>query len=138
MRYLLAALLVAAPLAGAAHADGFIVISQRVPDQPRVRNVPLSVKYHRVTVTVNGRVAVTEVDQVFVNPNPRRLEGQYLFPLPKGATIDRFSICQAITDLAKPVLWNTVRHEPGSQGIIRTDRSPRQRHIGTNMIGKLR
>ena len=32
-----------------------------------------------------GRVAVTDVDQVFVNPNPRAVEGTYLFPLPEGA-----------------------------------------------------
>ncbi len=79
-------------LAPAAMADGFIVIPRRPPDQPHVRNVPLAVKYHRVTVKVEGRVAVTEIDQVFVNHNPRRVEGTYLFPLPVGAAIDRFGM----------------------------------------------
>ncbi len=41
---------------------------------------------------MTGRVAVTEVDQVFYNPSGSRLEGTYLFPIPKGAQIDRFSM----------------------------------------------
>ena len=45
-----------------------------------------------VTAKVTGRVAVTEVDQVFYNPSGSRLEGTYLFPVPKGAQIDRFSM----------------------------------------------
>jgi Ca-activated chloride channel family protein len=79
-------------LAAPALADGLIVIRPHPPERPDVRNVPLAVRYHRVTVTVKGRVAVTDVDQVFVNHNPRRVEGTYLFPLPEGAAIDRFSM----------------------------------------------
>jgi len=41
---------------------------------------------------VTGRVAVTEVDQVFYNPSGSRLEGTYLFPIPKGAQIDKFAM----------------------------------------------
>ena len=75
-----------------ARADGFIVVPRHPPDQPHIHNVPLAVREHRVTVTVTDRIAVTDVDQVFVNPNPRALEGTYLFPLPPGAAIDKFSI----------------------------------------------
>lgn len=89
---LVATLGLAALAASPALADGLIVIRPHPPERPQVRNVPLSVKYHRVTVKVNERVAVTTVDQVFVNPNPRRVEGTYLFPLPTGAAIDRFSM----------------------------------------------
>ena len=88
----LVALAALAVLAAPARADGLIVIRPHPPERPDVRNVPLAVKYHRVTVTVKGRVAVTDVDQVFVNHNPRRVEGTYLFPLPEGAAIDRFSM----------------------------------------------
>ncbi len=37
-------------------------------------------------------MAVTTVDQEFFNPNDAQLEGTYLFPLPEGAHIDRFSM----------------------------------------------
>ena len=88
----LVALAVFAALAAPALADGLIIIRPHPPERPDIRNVPLAVKYHRVTVTVKGRVAVTDIDQVFINHNPRRLEGTYLFPLPEGAAIDRFSM----------------------------------------------
>ncbi|MEN8151722.1 MAG: hypothetical protein ABFS86_18040, partial [Planctomycetota bacterium] len=61
--------------AGSALADGFIVVRPHPPGRPEIRNIPLAVKYHRVKVTIEGQVATTEIDQVFINPNPRQLEG---------------------------------------------------------------
>lgn len=92
MRKLLAALVVTVLGAATALADGVLLVPPAVPEAPHLRNVPLWVRSHAVTVKVEDRVAVTEIDQVFVNPNPRQLEGTYLFPLPEGATIDRFSM----------------------------------------------
>ena len=91
MRKLLAAFVLALAPASAL-ADGLIIVPPSPREEPRVRNIPLFVRSHAVTVKVEGRVAVTEVDQVFGNPNPRVLEGTYLFPLPAGAAIDRFSM----------------------------------------------
>jgi len=87
----LAALLVLT-LTGSALADGFIVVRRHPPGRPEIRNVPLAVKYHRVKVTIEGQVATTEIDQVFINPNPRQLEGTYIFPLPETASISGFSM----------------------------------------------
>jgi Ca-activated chloride channel family protein len=53
---------------------------------------PLEVTYHHVKVKIDGQIATTSVDQEFYNPNPQRLEGTYLFPVPKGAHIDKFSM----------------------------------------------
>src|SRR6185369_5217934 len=53
---------------------------------------PLEVTYHHVNVRIDGQVATTSVDQEFYNPNPSRLEGTYLFPIPKGAQIDKFTM----------------------------------------------
>lgn len=53
---------------------------------------PLEVVYHRVNVQIDGQVAKTSVDQEFYNPNSTRLEGTYLFPIPKGAQIDKFTM----------------------------------------------
>jgi len=53
---------------------------------------PLEVTYHHVDVKIEGQVATTSVDQEFYNPNPSRLEGTYLFPIPKGAQIDKFKM----------------------------------------------
>ncbi|MDH3583865.1 MAG: VIT and VWA domain-containing protein, partial [Phycisphaerae bacterium] len=63
------------------------------PVPPRVYPfAPLSIRSHQVEVTIHDQVAVTRVDQVFYNPNPQRLEGTYLFPIPKGARIDKFEM----------------------------------------------
>jgi Ca-activated chloride channel homolog len=51
---------------------------------------PLAIKYHRADVKIKDRVAVTHVDQVFVNSIDRDLEATYIFPLPKGATVSDF------------------------------------------------
>ncbi len=92
----IAPVLVSLGLSLAAAADGLIVVRDLPPgvrplpgDHPAW--APLEVTYHHVTAKVTGRVAVTEVDQVFYNPSGTRLEGTYLFPVPKGAQIDRFS-----------------------------------------------
>jgi Ca-activated chloride channel family protein len=93
----LLALLCAAP---AAFADGFIVVPQpdqpvSLPEQPvsLPRGAfPLEVKFHHVTVDIKDRTALTSIDQVFYNPQGRTLEGEYIFPVPKGAVIKEFSM----------------------------------------------
>src|SRR6478672_1662086 len=88
---LLAWFLIVVPTA--VRADGFIVINTPVTVPPgHFSFAPLEVSFHHVTVDVKDQVAVTSVDQEFVNPNSQRLEGTYLFPLPPGAHIDRFSM----------------------------------------------
>src|SRR6185436_3404070 len=101
-----------------ARADGFIIVDEThwwpgphpprhvLPPQPIVPPwpprpiplprpyifAPLEVVYHHVNVKIDGQVATTSVDQEFYNPNPSRLEGTYLFPIPKGAQIDKFTM----------------------------------------------
>jgi Ca-activated chloride channel family protein len=61
------------------------------PPRPYVF-APLEVSYHHVKVKIDGQVATTSVDEDFYNPNPQRLEGTYLFPVPKGAQVDKFAM----------------------------------------------
>lgn len=66
---------------------------QPLPPPPRVFSfAPLEVTFHQVEARIRDQVAVTTVDQEFYNPNDRQLEGTYLFPVPKGAQIDKFSM----------------------------------------------
>ncbi len=77
--------------AGNAFADGFIV----VPEPPRniIRSpFPLEVRYHRVNVEIKDQSAVTSIDQEFYNPTNARLEGYYIFPIPEGAVIKKFTM----------------------------------------------
>jgi Ca-activated chloride channel family protein len=52
----------------------------------------LEVSYVKVHTKVDDQVAVTAVDQEFYNPNPARLEGTFVFPVPKGAHINKFTL----------------------------------------------
>jgi len=87
--------------------DGFIVVNNPnwhppgprppvwpgpVPPPRPYFFAPLEVAYHHVKVKIDGQIATTSVDEEFYNPNPQRLEGTYLFPIPKGAQIDKFTM----------------------------------------------
>ena len=73
-------------------ADG-IIIPRPPMDRPiSWRDIPLTVKYHRVDVTINDQVATTQVDQVFVNDASYPVEGTYIFPLPEDAAISSFDM----------------------------------------------
>ncbi len=94
-----------------ARADGLIIVREPIivpgppiwpgprplrplPPPPRrpFTFAPLEVVYHHVNAKIRDQVATTSVDQEFYNPNDRQLEGTYIFPVPKGAQIDKFSM----------------------------------------------
>ena len=52
----------------------------------------LEIKEQDVKVTINNGVAVTEVEQVFVNKENRAVEALYTFPVPKEASVANFSM----------------------------------------------
>jgi Ca-activated chloride channel family protein len=70
-------------------AQGYI-IPQPIPRYPRP--VPLKLAYQRVDVKINERAAETTIEQEFLNDTPYRLEGYYIFPLPKGASVSEFNL----------------------------------------------
>ncbi|MCD6087432.1 MAG: VWA domain-containing protein [Candidatus Hydrothermae bacterium] len=72
-------------------ADG-IIIPPHPPVGPSPRPIYLNVKYHHVFIKIRDNVAQVSVDQVFTNPYTYELEGEYLFPVPRDASISEFSI----------------------------------------------
>lgn len=52
----------------------------------------LEIKEHDVRVVINNGVAVTHVEQVFVNTEDRVVEALYTFPAPRGASISNFTM----------------------------------------------
>lgn len=57
-----------------------------MPPRPVPPPVP-EIRYHRVDVKIEGQVALTKVEMLFVNSSSIMLEGTYLFPLPEEAAI---------------------------------------------------
>jgi Ca-activated chloride channel homolog len=80
-----------------ARADGVIIVE---PPQCQTGACPspirvgdqLVVKSHRVDVQIASQVATTRIDQVFFNPNEWVAEGTYIFPIPEGATVAKFTM----------------------------------------------
>jgi Ca-activated chloride channel family protein len=80
-----------------ASADGVIVIEPpgcetgACPGPIRIGD-QLTIKYHRVDVQVTNQVAITTIDQAFFNHNDWVAEGTYIFPIPEGATVSKFTM----------------------------------------------
>jgi len=74
-------------------ADGLIVVrNPPVVVRGHFAFAPLEVTYHKVTCEIHDQLATTSVDQEFYNPNGTRLEGDYIFPIPADARIDKFAM----------------------------------------------
>jgi Ca-activated chloride channel family protein len=52
----------------------------------------LKVDYHRVNVRIENQIANTQVDMQFTNVGSGLAEGTFIFPLPKGATVDQLTM----------------------------------------------
>ncbi len=52
----------------------------------------LKIKEQEVKVTINNGIAVTEINQVFLNTENRIVEALYTFPVPNGASVSNFSM----------------------------------------------
>lgn len=59
---------------------------------PPPRTLPMEVRSHRARIEIRGQVATTHVEAVFHNPNSRRIEGTYLFPIAPDAAVSSFAM----------------------------------------------
>ncbi len=84
----------------------------------------LEIKDQQVHVTINNGVAVTEVEQIFVNKENRIVEALYTFPVPNGASVSNFSMWINGREMIGEVVekerarqiyesYKTVRRDPG-------------------------
>src|SRR5262249_12869963 len=53
---------------------------------------PLAMLNHKVTIAIDDQLALTRVEQTFRNHTDRQLEATYLFPVPKGPSVHRFTM----------------------------------------------
>lgn len=83
-------LLCLALLAGAlpAAAQGIILPPPGVETDPSW----LKIDYQRVNVSIENQIATTHIDMQFTNEGQMLAEGTFLFPLPRGAAVDRLTM----------------------------------------------
>ncbi len=92
------------------------------PPRPVLPNV-LPVKSIKLKTTIEGQVATTAVEQVFINETGYTLEGTYFFPIPESAAVVEFAIWENGKRLAGEV---RSREEARRiyDGIVRQQRDP--------------
>ena len=93
------------------------IIIDPTPRRPIVRPMPmpapLQVRSLDVAVRLEGGSALTEVEQVFYNPGGRLAEGTWLFPLPAGAHVERFTMFINGVETAASC-WTPKRRPPST------------------------
>src|SRR5947208_16465022 len=73
--------------------DGFIVVERPIYVPPtHFPFAPLEVTSHHGNVALDRQVAITSIDQELYHRNDQRLEGVYMYPVPKGAHNDKFTM----------------------------------------------
>jgi Ca-activated chloride channel homolog len=53
---------------------------------------PLEISSEKTDAKIKDQIATVSIDQEFYNPNSQQLEGTFLFPIPKGAQLDKFKM----------------------------------------------
>ncbi len=115
-------------------ADGFIVIPR---PHPLPNPFPLEVIYHKVDVKIDGQSAITKIDQAFYNPSHHQLEGFYIFPVPKGAVISKFTM-NINGKETKAELLDAEKARKFYEDIVRQMRDPALLEYSEQNIFKLR
>jgi len=81
----LTVLTVALAAGGSAQARGILIpVEKTLP--------PLAMLNHKVDIAIDDQVAITKIDQTFRNHKDRQLEATYVFPIPKGASVRKFTM----------------------------------------------
>lgn len=119
---------------GSTMADGFIVIPR---PHPLPSPFPLEVVYHKVDVEIDGQSAITKIDQAFYNPTNHQLEGFYIFPVPKGAVINNFTMVNNGKG-TKAELLDADKARKIYEDIVRQMRDPALLEYSEQNIFKLR
>ena len=133
---LLAVLSALLALVSGVRADGFIIIHNPPPfphppfpphrmpmPPPHYVFAPLEVVFHKVDVEITGQKSVTRVEQEFFNPNNANLEGEYIFPIPKGAHLDKFTMRIGDKDMEAELL-DAAKARAIYEDIVRRQKDP--------------
>ncbi len=88
-------MILTALMAATASAGGLIIVNPPAGSGmsfPNFNPYMLESESIKVETDIEGRHALTNIEQVFVNPSQMRLEGYFLFPVPKNAVLKNFSM----------------------------------------------
>jgi Ca-activated chloride channel family protein len=129
MRRLLPAVVLTALLAGTAsvRASGLLI-----PEEKSLP--PLALVEHKVAIAIEDQVAVTRVEQTFRNHTDRLLEATYVFPVPKGASVNRFTMWVGGKETKGELLDSGKAREVYNSIVRRTQDPGLLEYIGNNLL----
>jgi Ca-activated chloride channel family protein len=127
MRRAIPALFLALAAVGPAPAAGLLV-----PEDKKLP--PLAMVHHRVTIAIDDQVAVTTVEQAFRNHTDRQLEATYLFPVPKGASVNKFTMWVGDTETTGELLDAKKANQVYTDIVRRTQDPAILEYMGNNLM----
>ncbi len=105
---------------------GIGTLTARRPGAKKDTDQALRLTDHRVSVTIQGQIAKTEIEEAFHNDTKHTLEGVYSFPLPAGAKIAGLELLVEDTWMEGAIVAKD-RGEKIWAGVIRNATPKRQR-----------
>ena len=127
MRPFFAALLVSLATVGVAHGQGLLIPTQT--DVP-----PLAIASQEVRVNIEDQVAVPRVVQTFRNHTSRPLEATYVFPVPKGASVKKFTMWVDGKEVPGELVEADKARTIYTEIVRRTQDPGLLEYIGTNLL----
>jgi len=125
--------------AGSAFACRIPIWRPIPPPMPIIRPIPeptraILTQQHHADIVIKDQVASITVSAEFYNPNPRRMEGTYFFPLEKDASVSGFSMVingkEAQAELLPAEKARTIYED-----IVRKQQDPGLlEYVGTKML----
>jgi Ca-activated chloride channel family protein len=112
---------------GSAHANGLLI-----PEEKSVP--PLAMVHHHVTIAMEDQVAVTRVEQSFRNHTDRQLEATYVFPVPKGASVNQFTMWVAGKEVKGEMVEADKARHIYSDIVKRTQDPGLLEYMGNNLL----
>src|SRR5947209_4082812 len=113
--------------AGFARAHGLLI-----PEEKTIP--PLAMVNHRVTIAIEDQVAVTKVEQTFRNHTDRQLEATYVFPVPKGASVNKFTMWVDGKEVRGEMIEAEKARQIYTQIVQRTQDPGLLEYMGNNLL----
>jgi Ca-activated chloride channel homolog len=127
MRLSLAVLTVLLAWAGAASAHGLLI-----PEDKALP--PLAMLNHKVSIAIDDQVSITKVEQTFRNHTDRPLEATYVFPVPKGASVDKFTMWVNGSEVKGELVEAAKAREIYTSIVRRTQDPGLLEYMGNNLL----
>ena len=89
---------------------------------------------HHVTISMEDQVAVTRVEQTFRNHTDRQLEATYVFPVPKGASVNKFTMWVNGKEVSGEMLEAAKARQIYTDIVRRTQDPGLLEYMGNNLL----